>query len=145
MTDEPSPSPGREPEVLVLEDHGGDERGASFSLAQSHLEFLGAPKDMHVASILPGYTRGNHYHAARREIIVVIHRDRWSLHWDRGAGTEVSSRAFAGEGVVAIAVPQNSAHAIHNDGAEPLWLVAATDGIYDPDAPDAHRRVVSPL
>jgi oxalate decarboxylase/phosphoglucose isomerase-like protein (cupin superfamily) len=143
MVDATSPNWGREPEVVVLEDRGGDERGASFSLSQSYLEFLGAPKDMHIASILPGHIRGNHYHAARREIIVVIHGDRWSLHWDRGANTEVSTRAFTGEGVVAIAVPQNSAHAIRNDGEKPLWLVAATDGIYDPDAPDAYRRIVS--
>ena len=62
----------------------------------------------------------------------MIHSDNWSLHWDRGAGTSNSSCSFEGRGVVAIAVPQHSAHAIVNDGAEPLWLLAATDGPYDP-------------
>jgi oxalate decarboxylase/phosphoglucose isomerase-like protein (cupin superfamily) len=138
------PTVEREPTVLVLEDRGGDERGASFSVAREYLEFLGAPLDMHVASIAPGHVRGNHFHAVRRELIVVIHGDRWSLHWDAGAATAPSSRTFAGAGVVAIAIPRNSAHAIRNDGASPLWLIAATDGPYDPQSPDAHRRIVTP-
>ena len=107
------------------------------------MEFVGQPEDMHVASILPGYTRGNHYHVERREVIIVIHSDRWSLSWDSGAETERSSRTFEGEGVVVTAIPPNSAHAITNTGAAPLWLVAMTDGAYDPARPDAFRRIVT--
>lgn len=127
----------------MLEDVG-DERGESFSVAREYLDFLGRPQDLHVASILPGHTRGNHFHAERREVILVVHSDRWSLHWDSGPDTPKSSRSFAGRGMVAIAVPQDSAHAIVNDGEEPLWLLAATDGPYDPANPDAYRRIVTP-
>jgi dTDP-4-dehydrorhamnose 3,5-epimerase-like enzyme len=132
-----------EPSVLVLGD-GGDERGSSFTVPHEHLRFIGAAEDMHIACILPGHTRGNHFHSLRVELIVVVHRDRFSLHWDRGAGTEPSSRSFEGKGAVAIAIPKRSSHAIVNDGDEPLWLVATSDGPYDPDAPDAHRRIVTP-
>jgi oxalate decarboxylase/phosphoglucose isomerase-like protein (cupin superfamily) len=129
--------------VVVLEDHG-DSRGASFSVPLEYLEFLGALKDLHVAAILPGCVRGNHFHVERREVIVVHHEDAWSLHWDAGEHTPVSNRTFDGAGVVAMAVPQHSAHAIRNDGAAPLWIFAATDGRYSPEAPDAFRREVVP-
>lgn len=132
-----------EPDIDVLEDRG-DDRGASFSVAYEYLSFLGEPKDLHVASIRPGCVRGNHYHVERREVIVVIHTDSWSLHWDGGEGSPTSSRRFDGAGVVALAVPPHSAHALRNDGDDALWVLAATDGHYDPDRPDAYRRVVVP-
>lgn len=122
---------------------GSDARGSSFSIPPGQLEFLGGACDMHVASIRPGHVRGNHFHAERRELIVVVHEDRWSLHWDRGPDTEVRSQAFSGAGAVAITVPPRAAHAIRNDGEELLWLVATTDAVFDPANPDSHpRRVV---
>jgi hypothetical protein len=126
----------------VLERGAADARGSSFTLAPAQLAFLGSPGDIHVASILPGHVRGNHYHALRRELILVIHEDRWSLRSDTGADTRVSSRAFTGSGVVAVTVPQMAAHAIRNDGERVLWLLAASDGPYDLAAPDAHPRVL---
>ena len=131
--------------AVTLERGTPDERGASFTLAAEQLDLLtrlGAPKDLHVASILPGHVRGNHYHALRGEAIVVIHEDRWSLRYDAGDGTKVTSRAFTGAGVVAITVPPLAAHAIRNDGERPLWLLAWSDGPYDNALPDAHRRVL---
>lgn len=68
--------------------------------------------------------------------------DRWSLHWDAGAETEPSSRSFQKAGALAITIPPHAAHAIRNDGTTTLWLMAATDGPYDPANPDAYRRVV---
>jgi UDP-2-acetamido-2,6-beta-L-arabino-hexul-4-ose reductase len=135
--------PQDEPSFLVLADDG-DERGSSFAVPHEYLRFLGTAEDMHVACILPGYTRGNHYHVLRVELIVVVHFDHFSIHWDRGADTKPSSRSFEGKGAVAIAIPKHSSHAVVNDGNEPLWLVGTSDGPYDPNAPDAHRRVVSP-
>jgi hypothetical protein len=126
----------------VLERGATDARGVSFTVTPAQLAFLGLPGDIHVASILPGHVRGNHYHALRRELILVIHEDRWSLRSDTGAGTRVRSRAFTGSGVVAVTVPQMAAHAIRNDGERILWLLAASDGPYEPTAPDAHSRVL---
>lgn len=94
MNPDSAPISGQEPSVLVLSDVGGDERGDSFSVARNYMEFVGRPGNIHVASILAGHTRGNHYHVERREIIIVIHSDRWSLSWDSGAETEQSSRTF---------------------------------------------------
>lgn len=126
----------------VLAQAAPDPRGASFSLSPAQLDFVGVPRDMHVASVLPGHVRGDHYHAERRELIVVIHEDDFSLHWDEGPATEARSRTFAGAGVVAITVMPLAAHAIRNDGTRILWLLAASDGPYDLRKPDAHRRPV---
>jgi oxalate decarboxylase/phosphoglucose isomerase-like protein (cupin superfamily) len=97
---------------------------------------------MHVASLEPGHVRGNHFHVARHELIVVLPHEAWSLHWDAGAETRPSSRSFHRAGALAITIPPHAAHAIRNDGSATLWLMAATDGPYDPANPDAYRRVV---
>jgi dTDP-4-dehydrorhamnose 3,5-epimerase-like enzyme len=131
--------------AVSLQRGAADERGTSFTLAAEHLSMLaqlGATKDIHVASILPGHVRGNHYHATRSELILVIHEDRWSLRYDAGEATKVSGRAFTGAGVVAVSVPPLAAHALRNDGERILWLLAASDGPYDAADPDAHRRVL---
>jgi dTDP-4-dehydrorhamnose 3,5-epimerase-like enzyme len=127
---------------VVLDDQGADERGESYSVPLGYLELLGAPKDVHVASIRPGHVRGNHYHVERHELIMVLPHDAWSLHWDAGADTQVSTRVFQEVRAVAIAIPTYCSHAIRNDGQTLLWLIAASDGLYDPASPDVHRRVV---
>jgi oxalate decarboxylase/phosphoglucose isomerase-like protein (cupin superfamily) len=127
--------------VVSLED-GGDGRGSSFSPPHRWLKYLRALEDVHIATIRPGQVRGNHYHVARRELLVVIYSERWSLHWDKGEGTELSRRSFDGAGAVLVAVPASWSHAIRNDSLSDLWLVGASDVAYDPDNPDAFRRVV---
>ncbi|RSM73154.1 hypothetical protein DMB66_03750 [Actinoplanes sp. ATCC 53533] len=120
----------------------GDARGSSHSVpAEVFAEGFGLA-DMHIAAIEPGAVRGNHFHLARREILVVIAADRWSLHWDDGAGTPAQRRSFAGPGVVLIRVPIGASHAIRNDGAVAMRMVGLTDGPYDPDQPDVFPRPV---
>lgn len=130
---------GIKPAALVLQDSGGDERASSYSVAQAYLEFLGEPHDMHVASIGSGHTRGNHYHAERRELIVVIHQDLvvyalGSKAWNDNSLPDVQWRGCRHS--------RNPAP-VRNDGARPLWLIAATDGPYNCAFPDVHRRVIT--
>ncbi|HEX8646667.1 MAG TPA: hypothetical protein VF715_07175 [Thermoleophilaceae bacterium] len=135
---------GRDPalQITVLSDHG-DQRGPSFSVTADHLAFLGAPRDVHVACILPGHIRGNHFHVERKELILVVHDDQWSLHWDEGEGTSILTRTFSGAGAEALSISPGAAHALRNDGGSPMWIFAATDGPYDPERPDAYKRVVT--
>lgn len=103
-------------------------------------------EDMHVATIEPGAIRGNHYHAVRREVLIIMAADQWSLHWDEGAGMPVRQREFTGPGAVLVTVPTDMSHAIRNDGAVPMQMIGLTDGPYDATRPDAYTRtVVSPL
>jgi dTDP-4-dehydrorhamnose 3,5-epimerase-like enzyme len=133
-----------EPRVLVIDDGGHDGRGSSFPVPAACLDFIGRLQDLHIASIRPGHVRGNHYHVARKELILVVAGDQWSLYFDTGEGTAVSVHPFGGHDAVAIEIPPRCGHALRNDGKVPLWLFAATDGPYDPAEPDAYtRRVVA--
>ena len=127
--------------VVDLKD-SGDARGSSFSVPA---ELFAGPfpvADMHVATIEPGAMRGNHYHAVRREVLVIMAADRWSLHWDEGADTSARQREFTGPGAVLVTVPAGMSHAIRNDGALPMQLCGLADGPYDAARPDAYPRAV---
>jgi len=82
----------------------GDTRGFSFTLPPGALDFLKRVADLHMASIVPGAVRGNHYHLRRREAIVVLPGPAWSLHWDDGEGLPVQHRRFQGNGAVLVLV-----------------------------------------
>jgi hypothetical protein len=122
----------------------GDARGSSFSIPAELFEGPFPVEDMHVATIEPGAVRGNHYHAVRSEILVILAADRWSLHWDEGAGTPVRQREFAGPGAVLVNVPIGMSHAVRNDGTVALQLIGLTNGPYDVGRPDAYPRTVVP-
>jgi oxalate decarboxylase/phosphoglucose isomerase-like protein (cupin superfamily) len=123
----------------------GDARGSSYAVPTALLHGQFPVGDMHIATIEPRAVRGNHYHAVRREILVVMATDRWSLHWDEGADTAVRQRNFDGPGAVLITVPIGMSHAIRNDGTVPIRMVGMSDGPYDPDRPDAYSRIVVPV
>ncbi|MFN0158435.1 MAG: hypothetical protein ACKVRP_10235 [Bacteroidota bacterium] len=125
--------------ITVLTDRG-DNRGSSFSVDQSWSEFLPSPVDLHFTSLHPGGIRGNHYHRVRKEVIVVLHNDEWTLHWDEGVDTPVESRTFAGAGAVLLTVEPLASHAIVNTGKLDLFTMALTDARFDPQQPDSYPR-----
>jgi dTDP-4-dehydrorhamnose 3,5-epimerase-like enzyme len=119
----------------------GDARGHSFTAPGEALAFVGRLADVHLASSAPGAVRGNHYHLRRREAIVVLPGPNWSLHWDDAEGSAVQHREFNGAGAVLVLVSPGASHAVRNDGAETLWLVAISSEAYDP-AESVGRKVV---
>jgi oxalate decarboxylase/phosphoglucose isomerase-like protein (cupin superfamily) len=122
-------------------DNCGDTRGLSFTLPPRVLDFLGCVADMHLASIVPGAVRGNHYHLRRREAIVILPGPAWSLHWDEGEGMPAQHRSFPGDEAILVLVSPGASHAVRNDRAAPLWLVACSSEPYDP-AETVARKVV---
>jgi dTDP-4-dehydrorhamnose 3,5-epimerase-like enzyme len=129
-------------EVIELND-SGDYRGSSFPVAAKWLSEPFALQDVHVMTLLPSHTRGNHFHAIKREILLVIYSDRWSLYWDTGEGTTTQHRPFEGQGATAICVSPNASHAIRNDGNTVLFLVGLSDRDYNPEATDVFPREVT--
>jgi oxalate decarboxylase/phosphoglucose isomerase-like protein (cupin superfamily) len=127
----------------LLNDHG-DVRGASFTAGTAWLEFLGRLEDVHITTLLPGYSRGNHYHANKKEVLIVLFEDRWQLSWDNGEATEVTAQHFSGTGAVLIEVDPLSSHAITNTGHVPLWILGLSNAAWDASDPDAHPRQVVP-
>lgn len=128
--------------VTVLKD-SGDGRGSSFPVPDGCFAGGFPVRDAHLSTLMPGHVRGDHFHVARHEILLVMSVDRWSLHWDSGDGTRVDVRLFDGPGAVVIRVPPHASHAIRNDGSAPLQIVGLTDGPYDAAAPDAYPRQVT--
>jgi dTDP-4-dehydrorhamnose 3,5-epimerase-like enzyme len=130
--------------ITVIKD-SGDDRGSSFPAPDACFGGEFTMRDAHLSTLLPGHIRGNHFHVARHEILMVTSADRWSLHWDSGIGTPVEARTFDGTLAVVIQVPPYASHAIRNDGSAPLHIVGLTDGPFDPAAPDAYPRRVTEL
>ncbi len=120
----------------------GDDRGASFSLPDVWNGFLGSLADMHVTTIRPGHTRGNHYHARHREILVVIYQDGWTFYWDSDAGSQVEQRNFCGKGAALIEILPSASHAVVNTGTHDITVIGMSDARYNPASPDAFPRPV---
>jgi|GEM_PF-91876 len=99
-----------------------DARGSSFPV-----ELPFDIRECHVATIHPGAVRGNHFHTQRREVLVVMYRDRWTLLWDEGEATPAQSRAFEGVGAAVLEADPFCAHAVRNDGAHDLHIVSLGD------------------
>ena len=121
----------------------GDDRGSSFCVPETSLAFLEAARDVHLATIKPGRVRGNHYHARKREILLVRFADSWTFHWDEGDPPQASRREYSGEGAVVVEVPPLCSHAVENTGSRDLLIVSVSDEAYDPDHPDVVTRVLS--
>ena len=128
--------------VTELKD-SGDERGSSFPIPDGCLNGGFTLRDVHLSTLEPGHLRGNHFHVARHEILLVMFTDRWSLHWDSGNETPVTTRLFDGVGAVIVRVPKYASHALRNDGSSPMHIAGLTDGPYDPKDPDAFPRQVA--
>lgn len=103
--------------------------------------FVGRMADVHLASTGPRAVRGNHYHLRRREAIVVLPGEKWSLHWDEDEGTLPQHREFDGGRAVLVLVSPGASHAVRNDGEGALWLVAISSETYDPGE-SVRRKVV---
>lgn len=134
--------PAPEVGIFTLSD-SGDLRGSSFPVPVAWARFLPSTVDLHATTLRPGHVRGNHYHRNRREVIIVIHRSGWTLHWDRGPGTDAEARVFHGPGAVLLTVDPGAAHAIENSGAEELVTLGITDGVYDP-ADTVRKELIAP-
>jgi dTDP-4-dehydrorhamnose 3,5-epimerase-like enzyme len=130
------------PEIKRLSDRG-DDRGSSYTPDDHWPAFLGKVADLHIATVLPGKIRGNHLHLRKREILLVIHADKWSFHWDEGPGTPSRQCVFEGNGAESIEVPAGCSHAVRNDGSVPLTVLGFSDEVYNPADPDAEKRPVA--
>jgi len=119
-------------EIQDLTDYG-DQRGFSFTVPAEALRFLCEIKDIHVAAILPGAVRGNHFHRKRREILILTYSSAWSFYWDEGYGTPAQQRRFQGSGAALISIRPGASHAVRNDGTGTLSLMAASSESYDPN------------
>jgi len=119
----------------------GDGRGPSYSVPDRALEYLGRVKNVHFAMSNPGAVRGNHRHLRRREALVAFPGSPWALVWDEGEGSAPLERSFDGSQAVLVLLETGAAHAIRNDGQQPLWIMVCSSEPYDPAETVAHKLV----
>jgi len=125
--------------IKRLKNHG-DSRGACFTIQEDSLKFLKMVKDVHVAQILPGAMRGNHYHKKRRELIFVQYDDTWILGWSQG--NSIRNKTYKGKGFLVLEVLPNSSHAIRNCGKKPLNIIGFSDQKFSQKRPDSYEKTV---
>jgi dTDP-4-dehydrorhamnose 3,5-epimerase-like enzyme len=102
----------------------GDHRGDNFMVPHEPFSVFGNVDTMHIADILPGAIRGNHYHVDQKEILVVLFKDSWKLGWTAPKSDNVNTRNFNGTGAVLIEIGPHVAHALCNIGKKPMTIVA---------------------
>lgn len=119
-----------------------DHRGDSFQVPLQCLEFIPRLGDFHIATIKPSSIRGNHFHRDRREILCVVFKDQWSLHWDTGHGTDVKRATFSGSGVVVVEIEPHISHAVRNDGGSTIQVIGLSNLPYSTMTPDSVKRIV---
>lgn len=118
----------------------GDNRGFGYVAGTESLGFLHSLKDMHVMSIVPGASRGNHYHGDHREILLIVYTDTWLLRWDSGANTNIEECVFSGSGSVLLEIEPMASHLLHNQGSSDLLVIGLSDIPYNGARPDSHNR-----
>ena len=122
----------------------GDGRGSSFQVIDQIIGSIGAIRNLHLVSILPGAARGNHYHREHTEVLLLHWRSPWRLLWI-DPGEQLTERRFDGPGAALISIPPLTPHAILNDGPDELWVTAFTNGPYNPAAPDVVPHPLVPV
>jgi len=93
-------------------------------------------KQIHVASIKPGWVRGNHYHSKMMEWTFVFGGRVELILQDVGTKEKVRFR-LSSENLRVITIFPYVAHTVRNIGKETVYLVSAQSEIYNHKKPDA--------
>ncbi len=126
-----------EPTIIELVS-GTDERG--FSIKPFEGKQLNAVFNIHLVSLNPGTTRGNHFHPTQTEYIFVLGKQGKLVTVD--SVTDKRSETFInGEKCPRIVVPPQVAHAIKNTGSEQMYLLCYTDSPLIPER-DVIKKVI---
>lgn len=120
----------------------GDPRGLAFAVPGNALATLGGVADVHLMTVRPGAVRGNHFHARKREVLVVLHEDEWEFHWRDPGGTP-QKQLFRGVGGVSLTVHVGVAHAIRNTGTADLIVAGLSPIPFDAADPDAEAATLT--
>ena len=127
--------------ITPLADHG-DSRGSSFNLPDSVFRFIGQIDHAHLTTLLPNSIRGNHYHVRRKEFLVILYTDSWTFAWSESGKESIETQRFDGQGAVLIEIAPAIPHAVRNDGATALTILAFSDQKYEPAQVDTIRKIL---
>ena len=92
-------------------------------------------KQIYVATIKPGYVRGNHYHLKRIEQFFIAAGEAEISLEDIKTKKKIHLKVSSKNPKVVTIFPK-IAHAVKNIGKETVYLVSVQNNIYNPQKPD---------
>lgn len=98
-------------------------------------------RQIYVATVKPGFVRGNHYHLKRKEWFFIIQGKAKIFLQDLKTKKKISFHVSSKKPKL-IEIPPKVAHAVKNIGKQTLYLVSAQNDIYNPKKPDTYEFLV---
>lgn len=90
-----------------------------------------------MTTVLPGQTKGNHYHKRKTEWYCVIKGDGLLTLTDQTT-KEKKEMEIGEKNMVLVKIPSLTIHSIKNMGTEELYLLAYVDEVFNPSDPDTY-------
>ncbi len=97
-------------------------------------------RGVHVVAILPGQTRGNHYHEKTNEFLFMF-AGKGAFYWEEEG--KIREHPVGGSPTM-ITIPAGIRHAFTNTGQDTVYLIALRDGEYDSQNPDVVKSKIRP-
>lgn len=120
-------------EIKKLEVHK-DERGWLVELLKTS-ELEKPVKQVHIASLKPGYVRGNHYHSKRIEWFFLI-AGKVKVVFQDVKTKEKDSFCLSEKTPKVITFFPYVSHAIKNSGDKTAYFISGQSDLYNPGKPD---------
>lgn len=98
-------------------------------------------KQIYVATIKPGYIRGNHYHLKRTEWFFIVGGEAEIFLEDIKTKEKIRLKISSRKPKVTTILPK-VAHAIKNSGRKTIYLVSAQNNVYNPENPDTFGYLI---
>jgi len=117
-----------------------DERGWLAEILRED-EIKEKIKQVYVATIKPGFVRGNHYHLKRKEWFFVL-KGEGKLYLKDSKTKRKKILKISEKVKRVIEIPPKIIHAIKNTGKETLYLVSIQNDLYDPKNPDTFPEII---
>lgn len=119
--------------IKKLEIHS-DKRGWLVEMLKRN-EIRQDIRQIYVATIKPGYIRGNHYHLKRTEWFFIT-KGKANIYLEDIKTQKKICLKLSSKKPKVITIHPKIAHAVRNLGKEMVYLVSAQSDIYNPKKPD---------
>jgi dTDP-4-dehydrorhamnose 3,5-epimerase-like enzyme len=94
---------------------------------------------LHIASLIPGVVRGNHYHEQTTEFLYVFGGGYEFYYISDGT---IKKRIFNNSELFGIRINAGTAHAIKNTGETIIFVAAYYDMLYNFEDPDTVKKIL---
>ena len=112
-----------------------DERGWVNEPIENKDLAAGKIRNVHIASILPGAVRGNHFHMRKTEFALIM-GNGCQFNTIDNETSKKEQIITDGSKPVIVRIPQKISHAFKNIGNSVVYLLCYSDQPFDPKNPD---------